>query len=94
MSKEFTIGDKVRVVALPAYVKTAESMPMLRPPNVIKIGEEGTILDRQPGGYWSVRFTNGAFLLESQYIESAREEQPPPETESDTGPDPLAPEEN
>ncbi|MHC5598728.1 MAG: regulatory protein SipA [Nostoc sp.] len=70
MSKEFAIGSKVRVVALPAYVKTAEPMPMLRPPNVIYIGEEGIVIDRRPGGYWGIRFTKGAFLLDSQYIES------------------------
>lgn len=70
MSKEFAIGDRVRVIALPRYVKTAEPMPMLRPPNVISIGEEGVILDRRPGGYWGVRFTKGAFLMDSQYIEA------------------------
>ncbi|MBD2464967.1 DUF3148 domain-containing protein [Oscillatoria sp. FACHB-1407] len=67
--KEFAVGDRVRVIALPPYVKTAESMPMLRPPNVIQVGEEGTVLDRRPGGYWGVRFTRGAFLIESQYID-------------------------
>lgn len=70
MTKEFTVGEKVRVVALPPYVKTAEPMPMLRPPNVISLGEEGTVIDRRPGGYWGVRFSRGAFLLDSQYIES------------------------
>lgn len=70
MSKEFTVGDRVRVIALPRYVKTAEPMPMLRPPNVIHLGEEGVILDRRPGGYWGVRFTKGAFLMDSQYLES------------------------
>jgi hypothetical protein len=70
MSQEFAIGSKVRVVALPPYVKTAEPMPMLRPPDVIHIGEEGIVLDRRPGGYWGIRFTRGAFLLDSQYIES------------------------
>lgn len=70
MSKEFSIGDRVRVIALPRYVKTAEPMPMLRPPDVIHIGEEGIILDRRPGGYWGVRFTKGAFLIDGQYIES------------------------
>ena len=70
MSKEFAVGDRIRVIALPRYVKTAEPMPMLRPPNVIHIGEEGIILDRRPGGYWGVRFTKGAFLMDSQYIES------------------------
>jgi Protein of unknown function (DUF3148) len=72
MSKEFAIGSKVRVVALPPYVKTAEPMPMLRPPDVIHLGEEGTVIDRRPGGYWGIRFTKGAFLLDSQYIESVK----------------------
>ncbi|MDP5017632.1 MAG: DUF3148 domain-containing protein, partial [Dolichospermum sp.] len=43
MSSEFPIGSKVRVVALPPYVKTAEPMPMLRPADVIHIGEEGIV---------------------------------------------------
>ena len=70
MSKEFAVGDKVRVVVLPPYVKTAEPMPMLRPPDVIQIGEEGVVIDRRPGGYWGVRFAKGAFLMDSQYIEA------------------------
>ncbi|MBD2778575.1 regulatory protein SipA [Iningainema tapete] len=70
MSKEFTIGSKVRVVALPPYVKTADPMPMLRPPDVIHLDEEGVVIDRRPGGYWGVRFAQGTFLLDSQYIES------------------------
>ncbi len=69
MSKEFAIGEKVRVVALPPYVKTADPMPMLRPPDAIALGEEGVVMDRRPGGYWVVRFTRGAFLIDSQYIE-------------------------
>jgi hypothetical protein len=89
MSKEFAIGDRVRVIALPRYVKTAEPMPMLRPPNVISIGEEGVILDRRPGGYWGVRFTKGAFLMDSQYMEAVdtvatipqENEQPPVSSE-------------
>lgn len=70
MSKEFLIGSKVRVVSLPPYVKTADPMPMLRPPDVIHIGEEGIVLDRRPGGYWGIHFAKGNFLLDSQYIES------------------------
>ncbi|PMB01044.1 hypothetical protein CEN50_00895 [Fischerella thermalis CCMEE 5268] len=75
MSKEFTIGSKVRVIALPPYLKTADPMPMLRPPDVIRIGEEGVVLDRRPAGYWGVRFAKGAFLMESQYIESVENTQ-------------------
>lgn len=68
--KTFSVGDRVRVVALPAYIKTAEPMPMLRPPNVVKLGEEGVVLDRRPGGFWGVRFAKGAFLMDAQYIEA------------------------
>jgi hypothetical protein len=70
MSLEFPIGSKVRVIALPPYIKTADPMPMLRPPDLISIGEEGTVIDCRPGGYWGVRFTRGTFLIDSQYIES------------------------
>ncbi|MBV9386917.1 MAG: DUF3148 domain-containing protein [Chroococcidiopsidaceae cyanobacterium CP_BM_ER_R8_30] len=70
MSQEFVIGERVRVVALPPYVKTAEPMPMLRPPDVIQIGEEGVVIDQRPGGYWSVHFASGTFLMDRQYIEA------------------------
>jgi Protein of unknown function (DUF3148) len=43
---------------------------MLRPPHVIHLGEEGTVLDRRPGDFWGIKFTNGAFLMESQYLEA------------------------
>ena len=62
-------GDRVKVIALPAYIKTAEPMPMLRSPDILTIGEEGTVIDRRPGGYYGIRFAAGAFLLERQYIE-------------------------
>jgi hypothetical protein len=71
MSKEFTIGSQVSVVALPPYVKTADPMPMLRPPDIIQLGEQGIVIDRRPGGYWCVRFSRGTFLIDSQYIDSA-----------------------
>jgi hypothetical protein len=80
MSKEFTIGSKVRVVTLPPYLKTADPMPMLRPADIIQVGEEGIVLDRRPGGYWGIRFAKGAFLLDSQYIESI--DQPPASNDS------------
>lgn len=67
--KEFAIGAKVRVALMPPYVKTAEPKPMLRPPYLIRLGEEGTVLERYPGDSWGVRFEKGAFMLDSQYLE-------------------------
>lgn len=66
---ELSVGDRVRVVELPPYVKTADSMPMLRPPDVIRMDEEGTVLERRSGDYWSVRFERGVFLMETRFIE-------------------------
>ncbi len=63
------VGMQVRVVSLPPYVKTAEPMPMLRPPDVIRVGEVGEIVDRRPAGYWCVRFASGTFLLEETYFD-------------------------
>jgi Protein of unknown function (DUF3148) len=71
--QNITIGAKVRLAARPPYLKTAEPMPMLRPSDILEIGEEGTVLDRRPGDYWGVRFARGAFLMESQYIELVTE---------------------
>jgi Protein of unknown function (DUF3148) len=68
-SNALLAGDRVRVTTLPPYVKTADPMPMLRSPNVIQIGEEGIVMDCRPGGYWSVRFAGGTFLIERQHLE-------------------------
>jgi hypothetical protein len=68
MSSEFVTGDRVQIIAIPPYVKTAEPMPMMRPATVITLGEIGTLLKRQPGNDWSVRLENGAYLLNVQYF--------------------------
>jgi hypothetical protein len=44
-------------------------MPMLRPPDLVAVGEEGIVIDRRPGGYWGIKFERGTFLLDSQYLE-------------------------
>lgn len=71
--QEINVGAKVKLIARPPYLKTAEPMPMLRPSDILEIGEEGTVLDRRPGDYWGIRFARGAFLMESQYIELVSE---------------------
>ena len=65
---DIKVGDRVEVTALPPYLKTADPMPMLRSANLITIGEQGTIIKANPSGYWSIRFTQGSYLLESKYF--------------------------
>ena len=67
-----TVGSKVRLSKSPPYLKTADPMPMLRPADIVTIGEEGTVIDRRPGDYWGVRFNRGVFLLEEDYLEVVR----------------------
>ena len=68
-SNDLTMGDRVKIMAIPPYVKTAEPMPMMRSASVISLGEVGTLLKRQPGNEWSVRLEKGAYLLNPQYFE-------------------------
>lgn len=88
MASEFNIGDRVKLEALPPYFKTADPMPMLRPPDSLQVGDEGIILSRKPGGYWGVRFDRGAFLVDSQFLArvSWPAESPKPALESSPGP--------
>lgn len=69
--KTFTVGDRIAVTTQPPYLKTADPMPMLRPPDLVTLGEEGTILEQKPGGYWAVRFERGSFLIDGRYIDRA-----------------------
>jgi hypothetical protein len=68
-SSELKIGDRIRLAHRPPYFKTAEPMPMMRPPDLIALGEEGTIEDLRVGGYWVIRFSRGIFLMDAQYLE-------------------------
>lgn len=67
---EISVGGKVRLIAIPPYLKTADPMPMLRPPELLNIDDIGTVIDRRPGGYWGVKFARGSFLLDSKYLEA------------------------
>lgn len=68
MTDGLTIGDRVELSQRPPYLKTADSMPMLRPPDLVLPGEQGTILDQRPGGYWVVQFERGTFLFDSEFL--------------------------
>ncbi|MEM9164752.1 MAG: DUF3148 domain-containing protein [Cyanobacteria bacterium P01_F01_bin.4] len=65
----FTVGDRVRLSTAPPFLKTADPMPMLRPPDLVAVGEEGTVLEQKPGDYWGIRFERGSFLIDSRYLE-------------------------
>ncbi|WP_017326178.1 regulatory protein SipA [Synechococcus sp. PCC 7336] len=65
------VGDVVKIVELPPFLKTADPMPMLRPATLVRLGEEGRVLEMRPAGYYSVRFANGTFLVDGKYLAAA-----------------------
>jgi hypothetical protein len=67
--QQISVGDTVRLAIQPSYFKTADPMPMLRPPDLLAIGSEGTVIDRRSINYWVVHFDKGNFLIEAQYLE-------------------------
>jgi hypothetical protein len=57
------IGTLVQVLKRPSYLKTADPMPMLRPPDLIGVDEVGQVVDQRAFGQLAVRFRRGTFLV-------------------------------
>ena len=69
------IGATVTLIAPVPYLKTADPMPMLRPPDLIDPGEVGVVVECRSMGMLAVRFRRGTFLLDGQVLSVAS---PPP----------------
>jgi hypothetical protein len=63
------VADRVRLLQVPAYLKTADAMPMLRPPDLVDAGEEGQVVALRALAQVAVRFRRGTFLLEARQLE-------------------------
>ncbi len=57
------VGTLVRLRQRPSYLKTADPMPMLRPPDLIGVDEPGQVVEVRALGQLAVRFRRGTFLL-------------------------------
>ncbi len=65
---EFSIGDKVFLTAPLPYLKTAEPMPMLRPPDLVSLEETGEVVGLRSFEILEVRFRRGKFLIPSTQV--------------------------
>ncbi|MFM2080290.1 MAG: hypothetical protein RLZZ589_1395 [Cyanobacteriota bacterium] len=68
-ARALLVGDQVRVVQALPYLKTADPMPMLRPPDLVDAGEIGQVVALRAMAQVAVRFRRGTFLLEAQQLE-------------------------
>ena len=60
----FQINQKVKLIAPLPYLKTAENMPMLRPPDLVAIDEIGQISSIKSPTSVEVKFRRGSFLID------------------------------
>lgn len=67
----FAVGDQVQLVQRPPYLKSADPMPMLRPPDLIDEGEAGVVVEQRALEQCAVRFRRGTFLLTARQLRQA-----------------------
>ena len=63
------INQKVKLVMPLPYLKTAENMPMLRPPDLVAIDEVGIITSKKSPETVEVKFRRGSFLIDVDKLE-------------------------
>ena len=64
-----SVGDRCRLITRQTYLKTADPMPMLRPPDLVEAGEVGEVIALRPLENVAVRFRRGAFLIPLDQLE-------------------------
>jgi len=65
---KFSVGEKVSLQVPLPYLKTADSIPMLRPPDLVSFDEVGMIIGIRPNELLEVKFRRGNFLIPSERL--------------------------
>ena len=65
---KFLIGDKVSLQVPLPYLKTADSISMLRPPDLVSLDEVGEIIGIRPNDLLEVKFRRGNFLIPAERL--------------------------
>ena len=66
---KFEVKDKVRLIMAVSYLKTSDNMPMLRPPDLVGIDENGEVQSIKSPNTVEVKFRRGSFLIDIEKIE-------------------------
>ena len=64
----FSVGEKVSLQVPLPYLKTAEVISMLRPPDLVSLDEVGVIMGIRPNNLLEVKFRRGNFLIPSERL--------------------------
>jgi len=66
---KFSIGDKVSLQVPLPYLKTIDTVSMLRPPDLVSLDEEGIIIGLRSMDLLEVRFRRGDFLIPAERLQ-------------------------
>ena len=65
---KFLIGEKVSLQVPLPYLKTADSISLLRPPDLVSLDEVGIIVGIKANDLLEVKFRRGSFLIPSERL--------------------------
>ena len=65
---KFSVGENVSLQVPLPYLKTADSISMLRPPDLVSLDEVGVIIAIRPNDLLEVKFRRGNFLIPSERL--------------------------
>ena len=65
---KFSIGQKVSLQVPMPYLKTIDTVSMLRPPDLVSLDEVGVIIGLRPMDLIEVKFRRGDFLIPSERL--------------------------
>ena len=65
---EFSVGEKVSLQVPLPYLKTADAVSMLRPPDLVSLDEVGVIVGIKQNNLLEVKFRRGNFLIPSERL--------------------------
>ena len=71
---KFLIGEKVSLQVPMPYLKTVDSVSMLRPPDLVSLDEVGVITGIRPKDLLEVKFRRGNFLIPAERLKLIEKE--------------------
>tara|TARA_Y100001968_G_C18863608_1_gene483794 strand:+ start:207 stop:434 length:228 start_codon:yes stop_codon:yes gene_type:complete len=71
---KFLVGEKVSLQVPLPYLKTADSISMLRPPDLVSLDEVGVIIGIRQNNLLEVKFRRGNFLIPSERLKNLGKE--------------------
>ena len=68
MIMKFSVGEKVSLQVPLPYLKTADPISILRPPDLVSLDEVGIIIGIRPNDLLEVKFRRGNFLIPAERL--------------------------